>query len=259
MDWLNIDFVKCDEIKNKSLVINFEPHWSTAVSQEAYDVKLPFCPNVNEIIFSKEGTNDQLITYNSQQFYFPKHVFIKQIYLDLETLFTADNIVFDFPFNEDIIMNYQTDVILASPIKHKEFRVNFVPLITAALFQSYIITIVHLYKHNNDSWFNDIKLFPHSSLAQEIEEVVKLQAEILSNFSEEEIKAMDMETSPLYLPIVAECACNYFNVFMSLIYLANNKETLSHLLTSERELSGEAKAIIIKRMDELDDERSFEL
>lgn len=48
-------------------------------------------------------------------------------------------------------------------------------------------------------------------------------------------------------------------VTMALIYLTNNKETLSRLLTSKRELSGEAKAIIIKRMAELEDERSFEL
>lgn len=258
MDWLDIDFIKCDKTERKSLVVELEPRRCNSSFQEAYDVKLPaHYPNLNEIIFIKEGTDDPPIEFRS---FYRKNCFIKTLYLDLETLFTADNIVFDLPSNEDIIMHYhQADVILVSPIEHKEFRVDFVPWITTALFQSYIITIVHLYKHNNDSWFNDIKLFPHSSLAQEIEEVVKLQAEILSNFSEEEIKAMDMETSPLYLPIVAECACNYFNVFMSLIYLANNKETLSHLLTSERELSGEAKAIIIKRMDELDDERSFEL
>lgn len=257
MNWLNTDFVKCDKTENKSLVVTLESHWSPAVSQEAYDVKLPaYYPNLNEIIFSKEGTDAPPIEF---RFFYRKNCFIKTLYIDLETLFTADNIMFDFPFNEDIIMNYQTDVILVSPIEHKEFRVDFVPRITTALFQSYIITIAHLYKHNNDSWFNDIKLFSHSSLAREIEEVAKLQSEILSNFSEEEIKAMDMETNPLYLPIVVECAHNHFNAFIALIHLTNNKETLNRLLTSERELSGEAKTIIINHMAELEDERSFEL
>lgn len=254
MNGLDIDFVKCDKTENKSLVVTLDPHWRYAVSQEAYDVKLPHYSEVNDIIFFREDTNDQLINFNSQQFYFTKHVIIKQLYLDLETLFTAKNIAFDLPSNENIIMHYQSDIILVSPIEHKEFRVDFVPWITTALFQSFIIAIVHLYKHNKDSQFDNINLW-----SREVEEVVKLQAEILSNFSEEEIKAMDMETSPLYFPIVVECARNHFNAFVVLINFINNKETLDRLLTSERELSGEAKAIIIKRMAELEDERSFEL
>ena len=255
MNWLNIDFVKCDKTENKSLVVTFEPHWSPAVSQEAYDVKLPsHYPNLNEIIFSKEG-----IDFNSTLFYYKKYCYIKTLYLDLETLFTANNIMFDFPSNEDIIMHYQTDVILISPIEHKEFRVDFVPLwIATAHFQSYITIIWHLC-HNNDPTLNAIIANYHEPLSREVEEIVKLQAEILSNFSEEEIKAMDMETSPLYLPIITECARNHFNTFTALIQLTNDKECLDRLITSERELSGESKAIIIKRMAELDDERSFEL
>jgi hypothetical protein len=191
-------------------------------------------------------------------FYFKKQCFIKTLYLDLRTLFSVNTISFDLPSNEDIMMHYQTAVILVSPIEHKEFRVHFVPWITTSHFQSYITIIWHLY-HNNDSILNGIIANHYDSLSRDVVEIVKLQSEILSNFSEEEIKAMDMETSPLYLPIVIECARNHFNAFMALIQLTSDKETLNRLLTAEDELSGEAKAIIIKRMAELDDERSFEL
>lgn len=259
MNLLNTDFVKCDKTENKSLVVTLEPHWSPAVSQEAYDVKLPaHYPNLNEIIFSKEGTDDPPIDF---RFFYRKNCFIKTLYLDLETLFTADNIAFDLPFNEDIIMHYQTDVILVSPIEHKEFRLTYTAWIITKFFQSFITIIWHLY-HNNYPALNSIIINYHNPLSQEVEDIVKLQAEILSNFSEEEIKAMDMETSPLYYPIAEEFVRNNFKAFIQLINTTNNKETLNRLLTDEicaRELSGEAKAIIIKRMAELDDERSFEL
>lgn len=155
-------------------------------------------------------------------------------------------------------MNYMPEIILVSPIKHKEFRIPYNVMIPKVSFQDFIISIVHLYKHNKDSQFNDINLW----YRREFEEVVKLQAEILSAFSEEETKAMDIETSPLYFPIAMEFINNNFESFIRLICLTNNKETLNRMLTDERsarELSGEAKAIIIKRMNELDDERSFEL
>lgn len=247
MDWLDIDFVKCGKTETKSLVITLEPHWSPAVSQEAYDVKLPaHYPNLNEIIFSKDKYDGVIVEPSSGAFVFRKNAYIKTLYIDLETLFTADNIMFDFPSNEDIIMHYQTDVILVSPIEHKEFCVINADSQT---FQLFISAIYHLYHHADGTNDNIRPLW----------KTIDIQSEILSNFSEEEIKAMDMETSPLYLPIVVKCARNYFNVFMSLIQLTNDKEALDRLITSKRELLGEAKAIIIKRMAELDDERSFEL
>lgn len=269
MNWLDIDFVKCDKTENKSLVVTLnkslvvtlEPHWSYAVSQEAYDVKLPHYSDVNDIIFSREDTNDSLTNVNSQQFYFTKHVIIKKLYLDLKTLFSANTVSFDLPSNENIIIHYQSDIILVSPIEHKEFRVNFVPWITTRTFQSFITIIWHLY-HNNDSTLNTIIVKHYNSLSREVVEIAKLQAEILSNFSEEEMKAMDMETNPLYFPIAFEFIHNHFESFIQLINCTNDKETLNRMLTDERsasELSGEAKAVIIKRMAELEDERNFEL
>jgi hypothetical protein len=259
MNWLGIDFVKCDKTENKSLVVTFEPNWRSRIFQGVYDVKLPsHYPNLNEIIFSNDHYDGVIVEPSSGAFVFRKNAYIKTLYLDLETLFTADNITFDLPSNEDIIMHYRTDIILVSPIEHKEFRVLSDAMIPPTSFQTYIGYILYLCKHQNP-FFKAIKMNPCVPLSHEVEAIVKIQSEILSNFSEEEIKAMDMETSPLYLPIVMECACNHFNTFMALIQLTNNKETLDFLITSERELSGEAKAIIINRMAELADERSFEL
>lgn len=259
MDWLDIDFVNCDKTENKSLVIELTPHQCNSFFQDAYDIKLPaHYPNLNEIIFSKDKYDGVIVEPSSGAFVFRKSIYIKTFYIDLETLFTADNIMFDFPSNEDIIMDYQTDVILVSPIEHKEFRLTYTAWIITKFFQSFINIIWFLY-HNNDPPLNSIIANYHNPLSHEVEDIVKVQAEILSNFSEEEVKAMGMETSPLYLPIVVECARNHFNAFTALIYFANDKEPLNRLLTSELELSGEARAIIINRMAELDDERSFEL
>lgn len=253
MNWPNIDFVKCDKTENKIMVVELEPHWSSPVSQEFYDVKLPsHYPNLDGIIFSKEG-----IDFNAPTFYFKKQCFVKTLYFDLETLFTANTISFDLPSNEDILLHYQSDVILVSPIEHKEFRILYNSWSPINTFQRFIGSILGLYLRNND-----IKIIPNALLSSEVAAIIELQAEILSNFSEEEIKAMDMETSPLYFPIAMECARNYFNAFIWLIKYASNKETLNRMLTDEmsaRELSGEAKAVIIKRMAELEDERSFEL
>lgn len=245
------------QLEPKGYVVHLDRRWCGIIKQCSLKIKNAQYPG--ELIITDDSSVDD-IGIPDPKYYFgvlKTNFHMSSVEIDVRALYNCSCLSFDLSNRNVYWIERETRIILTGLNRTVDMRIESVRDSNGQLYSEFMIQLqtllFALYIMFHDEQPGKLRLRPNSVYTTN---VVRFFAELYLRFHETDFRAFNMDDSLLFKQAIYEYSPEELERIIS---MCTNTELMEEYITSEC-ISGECKAIVIKRMAELGvDNNRFDL